>query len=516
MANQKIENLLNLALEATEEEREKSLNLDVGYDPIERTWEVIVKYSGSLEPLVELGIEVQELLNEYAILQVTESELLRLADYPQIEYIEKPKRLYFQRKNGLRVSCINSLRDSGVPGNQPGQGIFGGLEGQGTLVALLDSGIDYKNPEFQKSDGTTRIIRFWDQSRGRVYNQSEINEAIAAGQVQGETGDRIGGDTSGHGTAVAGIAAGTNGVAPKSELVVVKLGTPRKDGFPRTTELMTGLDFVMKTALEEQKPVAVNISIGNTYGAHNGTSLLERFMDDMANYWKCVICVGSGNEGNAAGHTSGVLTENQEEIVQIAVQENEVALNLQIWKYYQDEVDISIESPSGVRVGPLQQRLGPQRFFVGETELLLYYGEPSPYSVMQEIYIEFLPRDLYIASGVWRIILTPKRVVMGQYEMWLPSYNALNQGTNFLFPTKNNTLTIPATASRVITVGAYNSLTYTYADFSGRGVLLEGMVQQWQKPDLVAPGVNISTTGTGGNEVIVSGTSFAAPFVTGG
>ena len=83
-------------------------------------------------------------------------------------------------------------------------------------------------------------------------------------------------DTSGHGTAVAGIAAGNGlgsgnryrGVASESELIIVKLGRPREEGFPRTTELMMGLNYVVEKALETGKPVAVNISIGNTYGSH--------------------------------------------------------------------------------------------------------------------------------------------------------------------------------------------------------------------------------------------------------
>lgn len=510
MPNQKIENLLNLALAATPEEREKSLNLDVGYEPIEQTWQVIIKYSGSLEPLRAIGIEIQELLNEYAILQVTESELLRLTEFPQIEYIEKPKRLFFQRTNGLQVSCITSL--------QQGVGSTGTLHGKGTLVALLDSGIDVTNGEFRREDGTTRIFRLWDQKQGREYTQEEINQVL--GEPSNMTSSFMSRDTSGHGTAVAGIAAGNGGAAPDSELVVVKLGAPRQEDFPRTTELMTGLDYVMRTALEAQRPVAVNISIGNTYGAHNGTSLLERFIDDMSNYWKCVICVGSGNEGNTAGHTSGVLVEGQRETVELAVQENETTLSLQIWKYYQDQVDISIVSPSGVQVGLLQQRLGPQRFTIGGTELLLYYGEPSPYSVMQEIYIEFLPRETYVTSGVWQVVLYGQDIRVGQYEMWLPSYSVLNPGTDFLIPTEATTLTIPSTASRVITVGAYNALTLTYADFSGRGKRITGpsnerMLAEIQKPDLVAPGVNVRTTAVGGGEVMASGTSFATPFVTG-
>ena len=148
------------------------------------------------------------------------------------------------------------------------------------------------------------------------------------------------------------------------------------------------------------------------------------------------------------------MQENRTEEIQLGVQMNEPTVNVQIWKSYADEVDISIISPSGVRVGPIQEILGPQRFTLGGTEILLYYGEPSPYSVRQEIYLDFLPRQSYIDSGVWRIVLTPRRIKNGEYQMWLPSQSTLNVGTAFLLPSSSLTITIPSTASRVVTVGA--------------------------------------------------------------
>lgn len=177
-----------------------------------------------------------------------------------------------------------------------------------------------------------------------------------------------------------------------------------------------------------------------------------------------------------------------------------------------DEVEISLISPSGTRVGPIQSILGPQRFRIGDTEILLYYGEPNPYTTAQEIYLDFLPVGTYITSGVWKIVLNPVRVVEGEYEMWLPSESVLNRGTGFLFPQETITLTIPSTAERVISVGAYDALTFAYADFSGRGYT---RIESRVKPDIVAPGVNVTTTRAGGGTVTASGTSFAAPFVTG-
>lgn len=518
MADQKIENLLNLALSASEEEREKSLELDVGYYPIARTWEVIIKYSGTLGQVREIAESVVELSNEFAIVTVREDRLEALAGIEAVEYIEKPKRLFFQVENGRRASCMTSVQI------RPPK-----LYGTGVLVAIIDSGIDYANLDFRNADGTTRIYALWDQTipgnppegyvQGTEYTREKINEAL---QQENRT-ERMkivpSEDRSGHGTAVAGIAAGNGrgskgaryqGVASESGILVVKLGTPREEGFPRTTELMQAIDYVVKKAQRAGRPVAINISFGNTYGSHTGTSLLERFIADIANLWKSVICIGMGNEGASAGHTAGTLKENTEERIPLAVQMKETAINVQIWKSYHDIVDISLISPAGVQIGPIPEVIGTQRFVIGDTEILLYYGEPSPFHVSQEIFIEFLPKNSYITPGIWQFVLTPRKIVTGEYDLWLPSENVLNRGTAFRYPTERGTLTIPSTSQRVISVGAYDSLTFAYADFSGRGGL-EGE----SKPDLVAPGVDITAPTPSGIYQTFTGTSFATPFVSG-
>lgn len=521
--SQKAENLLNLALDATSEEREKSLELEVGYQPLDQEWDLIIKYSGNLEAVREIASSVTELSNEYAILTVSESRIEQLAQIPEIEYIEKPKRLFFEAANGKRVSCILPVQTAPLK-----------LFGAGILTAVIDSGIDYSHPDFRNPDGTTRIRALWDQSisgnppegyfLGTEYTQEQINAALSEPVKARQEQIVPSRDISGHGTSVAGVAAGNGrgsvggiymGVAPQSELLIVKLGNPRQGGFPRTTELMQGVDYVLRKALEYRMPVAINISFGNTYGSHEGTSLLERYLDDMSNYWKSVICVGSGNEGTSAGHTSGMLKEREEQRVELGVQQREPALNVQLWKSYVDEVDISVIGPSGVRVGPISERFGTQRFRIGGTEILLYYGKPSPYQTNQEIYFDFIPTGSYIDSGVWQIVLTPRKVVTGIYQMWLPSQSVLNQGTAFLNPVSSDTLTIPSTASRVVTVGAYDARSFSYADFSGRGAL-EKNAEMWvQKPDLAAPGVRVTTAKAGGGYGEYSGTSFAVPFVTG-
>ena len=530
MDNQKRENLLNLALDATEEERLKSVNLNVGYDPGEKTWDLIVRYNGSLESLRDEGIRVDELAAGYAVLVVPESRIEQVSTMEQIVYIEKPKRLFFASNMARAASCLSTIQTSigagagGTGTGGAGAGVISSLEsgltGKGVLVAVIDSGIDYFHPDFRNPDGTTRIGLLADQDRDRIYTREEINAALETGSRTSALALVPSTDPSGHGTAVAAIAAGNGregngvyrGVAYESELMVVKLGTPLTDSFPRTTQLMKALDLVVRRAQDMNRPLAVNISFGNTYGSHDGTSLLETFINDMSGIGRNVIVAGTGNEGTGAGHRAGSLVMGQEENAQLSIAPYETGMGVQLWKSYVDQFSIRLVTPSGEIIGPIDSRLGPQTLRYGGTQILIYYGKPSPFSRAQEVYFDFLPVRDYLDSGIWTFRLTPERIVTGRYDMWLPSRGILNPSTRFLRPVPETTLTIPSTAANVISVGAYDDSYRAYADFSGRGFTRQtGQV----KPDLAAPGVDIVTARRGGGYEAVTGTSFAAPFVTG-
>ncbi len=572
MASQKLENLLNLALSAGESERLASMQLNVGFLEESRKWELIVKYNGDIGRLNSELIQIEELIAGYAIVTIPENLIQAFAELDEVEYVEKPKRLYFSTFQGKQASCIPQ-----VTVREP----F--LTGKEVLIGVIDSGIDYKNAEFVNSSGS-RIQYLWDQTltpaavNGRL-EQSGDSQSEFAGRAAAPAGFSTGVefnkiridaalnsahpdslvpsfDTSGHGTAVASIAAaGGNlmdgrfmGAAPESELIVVKLGSPSPDSFPRTTELMRALTYVVRKAVELGRPVAINLSFGNTYGSHDGTSLVERFLDNIAEIGRTVICVGSGNEGAAGGHVSGNLLQVQGNIIsgpvftgqpasgqfaagqaQLSQATERVELNIgsyqpsvsvQLWKEYVDRFQITLISPSGIRQEIDSLRTGMQTHIMEQTKILLYIGEPSPYSVNQEIYFDFLPQQSYVDSGIWTFELVSVNAVSGNYDFYLPSSTVLNASTRFFIPTPDKTLTIPSTASKIITVGAYDAEYESYADFSGRGYPLQSIAgarvnQGSIKPDIAAPGVAINAVGPDNTIVQVSGTSFAAPFATG-
>ena len=513
-----LDNQLNLALDVPENVRERSQSLDVGFIPEIDSWELIVKYSGSLERIEEeLGIGVVELSNSYAIITIKENLIDQLITYEEIEFIEKPRRLFYEVSEGRMASCINPMQT-------PTYNLFG----EGVLVAIIDSGIDYSHPDFRNEDGSTRIEALWDQTIpgnppegfriGTLYTREKINEALELPMPQ-----RLdivpSTDLSGHGTHVAGIAAGNGrasngrnrGVASSSELLVVKLGESLSDSFPRTTQLMEAIEFVVRHSIRVGKPLAVNISFGNNYGSHTGRSILENYIDDISSMGRSSIVIGTGNEGAEGNHAQGILRMGSIEVVDFTISDFEFSLNLQIWKNYYDHFDITIIAPNGVRVGPIPTILGTQQFRIAQTNMFLYYGEPTPYNGQQEIYIEFIPVANYVNSGVWRIEMVPRQIVVGNYDMWLPSGGAKNPATRFTLSSEYTTLTIPSTALRSIGVGAYNGFTGGLAPFSGRGFTRDSRV----KPDIVAPGVDINSCSPGGGYSVRSGTSMATPFVTG-
>jgi len=519
MNDQKLENQLILALNSTEDERIRSGNLNIGYDSMDATWEVIVKYTGELDNVRRIAEEVTELFGGFAVVRIKEEALELLTDIPQVTYVEKPKAFYFALEEARSASCLNEVQRG-----------MNGLTGRNVLFACVDSGVSYVHPDFRNEDGSTRILYLWDQtisgnppegySRGTEYSAEQINEALRAETPQERRRLVPSEDISGHGTSVLGIGAGNGrgsggrfrGVAYEADIIVVKLGTPGENTFPRTTEIMEGVDYCIRKAVELGRPVAVNLSFGNNYGAHNGNSLLENYLDTVSGVGKNVICVGTGNEGFSGVHQAVTLTEGTDTIVEFSIGEFQSSTSLQIWKSYADIVRIYIEEPGGRVFGPIGEMSGTQRFTLGNTEMLVYYGTPTPYSVLQEIYMEFIPREQYLASGIWRLRMEPVRIVWNLVNLWLPVSETANLRTRFLTPSPEGSFTVPSAAQNVISVAAYDSRNESYADFSGRAF----NILPWAgKPDLAAPGVEIQTPAVGGGYRLVTGTSFATPFVTG-
>lgn len=521
--SQKLANDLNLALDMGYERGAADSGLYTGYDSGSNTWELIVKYTGDIQSVAKrFGASAVVLLGGYAIVTMPQEYINEFADCAEVVYIEKPHRLFFSDRQALERSCVYYVWSEPYS-----------LGGEGVLAAVIDSGIDWKNTDFRNPDGSTRILKLWDQTVapessgyappegyvvGTEYNRDVINLALS-GDEAALRSMNLSRDYSGHGTFVTGIAAGNGqgmagsfrGVAFESELIIVKLGDSEQRQFPRTTRLMEAVNYCIMEAQKAGKPVVINMSFGNNQGSHDGTDLLSTYLNAASDVWKNVIVCGSGNEAGNGIHASGVLSGRKAESVELAVGEYESGFNLQIWKNYSDEYGVELIAPSGERSGNLRT-YGADRLRLDNTQVYVYYGQPTPYSRYQQIYFEFLPAGGYVTPGVWRIVLTPVRIVDGRYDLWLQESATLNEDTRFFSPSEETTLTVPSAAGKVITVGAYNSRTDAYADFSGRGYT---RTNDNIKPDIVAPGVNIVSTAVNGGYTVRSGTSMAVPFVSG-
>ena len=473
--------------------------------------EVIVKYNSNIDFLEKLGIIVEILNENYAILTLKTSQVPSLYNFREIEYIEFPKDFTFSLKKGTAASNISKFRALGYRGN-------------GVIIGVIDSGIDYLHPDFISKDGKSRILFIWDQTiRGNVpegfkdgseYNNQQINEAL---KVENSYDIISEVDLLGHGTAVCGIAAGggvlnkhLEGVAPDASLIVVKVG--KNTNVATTTDIMRAIKYIMTKAEELNMPVVVNLSFGANDGSHDGLSILETYIDAMSKRWKSVFVVASGNEGAASHHYEGKLKKNEIHEIKFVVSENLSKLYLTLWKNFVDTMDFELILPNGNSLGYLNENNRVINKNIEGIRITAHYKEPTHYNKNQEIYFMFNGEDAYIPAGIWILKVSANdSIVDGKINAWLPTTAEVGIKTAFTNPTVTKTLTIPSTSASVITVGGYDCSNDTAAIFTGQG---ENNFLDC-KPDLVAPAVNIISTAKNGNYESFSGTSLAAPFITG-
>ncbi len=474
--------------------------------------EVIVKYNGNIQQIANsLGGTAEILSRNCAILTIEENQIQNLYELTEIEDIELPKRLFVSATpNALNSVCIGGVNDDSY-----------GLSGRNVIVAIIDSGIDYTHPTFLNSEGTTRILNIWDQTiegvppdgftQGTEFSTEQINAALQSGEQLSTR------DTVGHGTAVAAIAAGNRndsaflGVAYEADILAVKVGNKGNDFFAESTQIMRALKYCIDKAKAYQKPVVINMSFGMNSGSHRGDSLFERYIAEIGTEWKSNIVIPTGNEGAAGHHFSGTVSAYKTTDIDFFTASGINGFYLTLWKNFADSFTVELIFPDNSGSGIIG--IESQRKTVRNNNFVLnvLYGQPVRYSVQQEIYFDIRATGNSLMSGQWRLRIRSTEIVDGNINIWLPTLEEVTSRTYFSGANIYDTITLPATADNVIRVSGYNNRIGSIANFSGKGNINTVL----PFPDISAPAVDVLSARVGGGYDSFTGTSFAAPFVTG-
>lgn len=495
---------------------------------LEQEWLLIIQYYEGLEDLSRKIPFTYDLINErFAFIRINKELIAPLSNEHAIFYMELPRVMqYISSENSSTVCATNSIYSSQSYG----------VSGEGVIVAVLDSGIDYSHLDFRNADGTTRILGIWDQnldgippqgfSSGAYYTRDQINQALAQPTVAERLAIVPSTDILGHGTAVTGVAAGNgnasggqnSGIAPKSDILIVKMSEHfTEDGSfigPTNADVMRGITFAMEQAQYYGKPISLMISVGLNEGAHTGHSNLEIFINQMNIVWPGNLSVGTGNEANKERHTSNKLSQGEVGEIQISIEPNQKFYSANLYKNYVDRMSFVVIAPNGEKTDVLRDRINNVAYVFGNTSVLINISN-SPFSARtQEIVILLEGYGVEsVDPGIWTIQVNADEIVDGRYNVWSTVTRQQERNNRFLEPDPFITLTIPSTTSFITSVGAINGRTEQILNTSGRGFTVDDRV----KPDIVAPGLNITVPQAGSENLYttMSGSSIATAFMCG-
>lgn len=490
----------------------------------QRFGDFIVKYMQNVKDTMELfpGTSFQAINEIFGVLYVPLESMGEL-EVTGTSYNSIPKCYTYMDMEAAGASGITRLHD------HP----YLKLRGKGTAVAVIDSGIDYQNAVFRNAGGS-RIAYLWDQSLedgtdiagtevpyGRLFRKKDIDQALASEDPFSVVPSR---DTNGHGTALSGIAAGNmvpgenfTGAAPEATLIIIKvkpakqylrnfyLYPPDAEVF-QENDVMMAIAYAISWAKKLEMPLSICLGIGSSQGAHLGTNALSQYVDYVANFSQVSVSVAAGNEGNTRNHSTGIFSQEREQIVtELRVAEREQGFTMEFWGEPPEIYGLSIQSPTGEilevssSIGSRTQELS---FVFVETKVYVNYILIERQTGYSLVYIRFF----HPASGIWKIFTQARNGQNVQFHMWLPVEGLISQDTYFLEPSPYTTVTAPGDARNSITATAYQHRDGSIYIAAGRGYTPDGMIT----PHLAAPGVNVKVPLVRGGFGTRSGTSISA------
>ncbi len=472
---------------------------------------------------------INQLTEKTAIFHMPSSEDY-LTNLERVPYSFIPKLFGLMDSSNMEAIGVKQIQN---PNNV-------GLTGKNVIVGFVDTGIDYTNPLFLDENGNTRIGVIWDQTimggeqkdsvpapfYGTVFSRDEINEALKEESPYERVPSR---DDNGHGTFMAGIAAGGSnrendftGIAFEAELAVVKLketkqylrnyfGVPDDVPAYEESDIIYAVDYLLRYARLRRLPISIFIGLGSSNGGHLGLTVLEQYLSGRLENAGIMVSAPAGNEGNERLHYAGTLEENAEfQQVELNVDNGQEVLTIELWGDSPATFSLGIISPQGDRIDRIAPRFGQEEVIwlpIARSTVYVAYQLVETYSGDQLIFV----RLTNPTPGLWRFLVYADAGKQRTFNMWMPLRQFLRPETYFLKAEPENTITVPGNASLVMTMTAYNHLNGSIYASASRGYNARNQI----KPDLAAPGVNITGPGLRNNFVTRTGTSVAAAHCAG-
>jgi subtilisin family serine protease len=500
---------------------------------------VLVQFEGDLSSAKLAGLRVTAEAGDVAAGFVRASALEELAKLNELTVVESSRPLGHE----LDVSRLEIGADLIHALTTPA------AHGAGVVIGLIDSGIDFTHPAFWSvaADGVTkqtRILTIWDQhltpiagesaplpyGYGVEYTKQQINDALnAVTPIR-----HADGAPDGHGTHVACIAAGSpsaatgalaaghfTGIAPGADIAVV--ANLAGDNIGTSANTLDAVSYLLAFAKRLECPIVINQSQGDNLGPHDGTSLLERGIDNLLGPPGLVMVKSAGNSGNTDSHAHGVVSPKTSVGVPFRVPPNDVTDDsFDLWYSAGDSFTVSVKTPGGHRSTPVAPNAPATNVsLANNNDVFIVSTTGDPFNGDNRIFIQLQRGSApEIERGTWEIILQAGGLhSTGEFDIWIGRDRTMPA---FLSPhvSADRTITTPGTAKKVITAGAYVTMppgggAGRLARFSSRGPSRDGR----PLPTLCAPGEIVTSAAATGLPISpyhgLSGTSMAAPHVTG-
>jgi len=428
------------------------------------------------------------------------------------------------------LASFGSLDQSSITEVQKNSNLA--LFGGGVLIGFVDTGIEYQHQAFVNEDKTSRIVSIWDQTinievpditempYGTIYDNKSLNAALLLENPLSlvPTTDEIG-----HGTILAGIAAGNlnvaqsfSGVVPKADLVIVKLKQakqitrdifciPSKAICYQDTDILMGIRYIVSVASRLQKPLVICIGLGTSQGGHNGLGAVSTQLDALAQIPKICSVIAAGNEGIARRHYLGKIAKGEPtKEFELNVGIADTLFSMEIWQQAPYRIALDITSPTGEYTAPIYPEITEchKLSYVFESSVLWVNNEISEGDTGDQL---ILVRFQTALAGIWKFRVYNIDNAASEFNVWLPSAQLITDETYFLQSSPDKTITSPGNAVKSITITSYNPENGGIAINASRGYTRSNVI----KPDLAAPGVNLTCPLIGNTYGTASGTGCA-------